>query len=153
MFLGQFAFAGKSPEQLGSTSAPGLGTPQPVRLSIVGLSIAPPSESAFFQVKVIVNGKAFVLPRNGGWMPAQSVIRNQSLVLQPLSRYAIQFELKKRDVFFGNATPASLAGNATVRYSGGQASGTYSLRGFDPASSAGSGAVSATIAYNLAPVR
>lgn len=153
MFLGPFAFAGRSPERSGINSGQTQSAPQSVRLSVVGLSVDPPSESAFFQIKVIVNGKAFTLPRNGGWLPGQSVIRNQSLALPPLSRYAIQFELRKRDAYFPNATPATLEGNGTVRYAGGETSGTYVLKGFDTASPTGGGTVSVTVAYSLVPTR
>lgn len=147
------ALAGREAGVSGVTSAQNPGSLQAVRLSVVGLAANPPSESAFFQVRVIVNGKAFALPRNGDWMPAQSVIRNQSLVLPPLARYAIQFQLRKRDAYFANATPAILESNATVRYAGGEASGTYVLKGFDSTSPTGGSTISATVAYNLAPAR
>ncbi len=147
------ALAGREADASGAANAQNPAAPQPVRLSVVGLAANPPSESAFFQVRVIVNGKAFTLPRNGDWMPAQSVIRNQSLVLPPLARYAIQFQVRKRDAYFANATPATLESNATVRYSGGEASGTYVLKGFDSTSPTGGSTISATVAYSLAPAR
>lgn len=153
MFLGQITFAGKASDFSASSAAPPSNVVLPTTLSIVGLSIDPPSESALFQVRIIANGKTYTLPRNGDWLAAHSAIRGQSVTLPPSARYAIQFELRKRDAYFGKSPTASLEGSTTLRYAGGQTGGTYSLRGFDTASAAGSGIVNATVAYTLAPAR